>query len=169
MGFKQIQLNKHFINQIHNPQTAMKTHLVTHSGFQVAQTMSEELPAACHSIFQGVRVYQYRVHIKLQCMAVSARHSQPKYSGTVSGAFVPLCLHPIHDVLCVGQLEVYCSSSVSKGPLVHLFYQLPSHFLISFNGNPFFHNIYLCILRILPLSSFSLVVSSYFSLSLESQ
>lgn len=53
---QQIQLNKRLINQIHKPQTAVKTHLVTHSGFQIYQTMTEDLPAACHSIFQGVRV-----------------------------------------------------------------------------------------------------------------
>lgn len=49
-----------------------------------------------------------------------------------------LYLHPIHDVLHMGQLEVYCLSSVSKNPLVHLFYQLPSHFLVSYTVFIFF-------------------------------
>lgn len=52
----QVQLNKLLVNQIHKPQTAIKTHLVTHSGFQIAQNMTEDVSAACHSIFQGVRV-----------------------------------------------------------------------------------------------------------------
>lgn len=111
---QQIQLNKRLINQIHKPQTAIKTHLVTHSGFQIHQTMTEDLAAACHSIFQGVRV----------------AWCTPKYSGTASGAFVPLCLCPVHDVFHVEQLDFYCLSSVSKNPLVYLFYQFPSHFLV---------------------------------------
>lgn len=81
---------------------------------------------------------------------------------------MPPCLHPIHEVLHVGQLEIYCSSSVSKNPLVPLFYQLPSHFLVSsvvvIFSIPFLRNIYLCTLRILPLLSSSFVISSYFSL-----
>lgn len=132
---QQVQLNKLLINQIHKPQTAIKTHLVTHSGFQIAQTMTEDVSAACYSIFQGVRVAWCTPKFCISTEFTynfSARHSQPWYSGTASGAFVPLCLCPT-DVLHVGVLEVYCLSSVSKNPLVHSFYQLPSHFLVSSN------------------------------------
>lgn len=127
--------------------------------------MSQQLPG-CESCLVYTQVlYQCRVHIKPQW--VSARHSLPKYSGTASGAFVPLCLCPVHDVFHVEQLDFYCLSSVSKNPLVYLFYQLPSHFLI-------FSAVFIIfspfpLLRILPLLfSSSFVISSYFSLSFES-
>lgn len=169
---QRIQLKKLLINQIHKPQTAIKTHLVTilisslPRLWQRTYLLHVTASSRVWELLVYTQVlYQYRVHTELQW--VSARHSQPKYSGTASGAFVPLCLCPVHDVFHVGQLEGYCLSSVSKIPLVYLFYQFPWYFLVS--SNVFILFSLFPLLRILPLLfSFSFVISSYFSLSLES-
>lgn len=115
--------------------------------------------------------------MQLQC--VPGRCSKPKYSGIGSGALMLHCCHAV-DMPHVGGLGVYCSKSVTKNPLFHLLflYLLTFHFLVSSNAqnehlylphplfslmftHPYLESYFL-------FFSSSFLISSYFSLSLES-
>lgn len=163
---QQVQLNKLFINRIHKPQTAIKMHLVTHSGFQIAQTVTEDVPAACHSIFQGVRAAwctprfctstEFTCNFSLQdtpSPSIQAQLQEP----LCHSAFAPLTWESLRSIVSEVSLKILLFTYFTNYPLTSWF-----PLMCLFSPFPFFHNIYLSILRILPVCVIFLFFCNFF-------